>query len=353
MSNILEKLCGMSYLEKNLFLHLMVENDKTTDFLAILNEADKEMREKVYRSLPAPWVDILKSKYTETTVSKAVIHPAEKEIHLLFKEAGKTAEEISKYEAEHKNLIREARNLMKAGAHADFPCTSDQSRGIEVPPLQKEYDSNAALIDLLPPDTTILKKPHILDCIKDRKSRRKFTDEHLTLKELSYLLWVTQGVRKVTPNGKMSYRTVPSGGARQPFETYVAVQRITGIPPGMYRYLPFGHELVHLFADEKMSEKLTDLAYGQKFVGNSAVVFIWSVIPYRSEWRYELEAKKDILQESGHICQNLYLACESISCGTCAIGAYDQEGVDHYLGLDGEDEFVIYLAPVGKVKVDE
>jgi len=29
--------------------------------------------------------------------------------------------------------------------------------------------------------------------------------------------------------------------------------------------------------------------------------------------------------------------------------AYDQEGIDELLDLDGKDEFAIYLAPVGKL----
>ncbi len=49
------------------------------------------------------------------------------------------------------------------------------------------------------------------------------------------------------------------------------------------------------------------------------------------------------------MCQNLYLACESIGCGTCAIAAYQQEMLDRFLGLDGEEELVVYLAPVGKL----
>jgi nitroreductase len=49
------------------------------------------------------------------------------------------------------------------------------------------------------------------------------------------------------------------------------------------------------------------------------------------------------------VCQNLYLACEAIGAGTCAVAAYDQELMDQLLGLDGKDEFVIYLAPVGKM----
>ncbi len=52
--------------------------------------------------------------------------------------------------------------------------------------------------------------------------------------------------------------------------------------------------------------------------------------------------------DAGHVCQNLYLAAESIDAGACALGIYEQKGMDRLLGLDGEEEFVIYLAAVGK-----
>ncbi len=57
-----------------------------------------------------------------------------------------------------------------------------------------------------------------------------------------------------------------------------------------------------------------------------------------------------MLLDAGHICQNLYLACESIASGTCGIAAYDQELMDQLVGVDGEEEFVVYMAPVGKVR---
>ena len=66
------------------------------------------------------------------------------------------------------------------------------------------------------------------------------------------------------------------------------------------------------------------------------------------EWRYDLAAHRVILMDVGHVCQNVYLACEAIACGTCAIGAYDQELMDQLLLIDGEEEFAIYLAPVGR-----
>ena len=76
---------------------------------------------------------------------------------------------------------------------------------------------------------------------------------------------------------------------------------------------------------------------------------MWTVIPYRTEWRYSFISPKIIALDAGHVCQNLYLACEAIGAGTCAIGAYNQAALDALLGVDGIEEFAIYVAPVGKV----
>lgn len=97
------------------------------------------------------------------------------------------------------------------------------------------------------------------------------------------------------------------------------------------------------------SPTIVEAVFRQPYPGNAAVTFVWTAIPYRMEWRYGLAAHKVIAIDVGHVCQNLYLACEAISAGTCAIAAYDQEALDRLLRIDGRDEFAIYLAPVGKV----
>ncbi|MBN2384223.1 SagB/ThcOx family dehydrogenase [bacterium] len=227
---------------------------------------------------------------------------------------------------------------------------TDQTKGLPIPPPQKEVAPGAPLIDLPDPATLKLVNPDIFYCIRERESRRKYTDEPLSLEELSYLLYTTQGVKKVFRQGQMTLRTVPSGGARHPFETYLAVNNVTSLTPGLYRYQPIEHKLTFLFTPEHMVEKLNEGALGQIFVGRSPVVFIWSVLPYRGEWRYSISAHKIMLLDAGHLCQNLYLACESLGLGTCAIGAYSQTLMDELLKLDGHDEFVIYLSPVGKLK---
>jgi len=227
---------------------------------------------------------------------------------------------------------------------------TDQKKKIPPPPPQKPCPKDATLIELIAPQDLTVGKMPLIEAINRRKSRRKFTQESLTREELSFLLWATQGVREVYGGGAGTRRTVPSGGSRHPFETYLLINRVNGLDPGLYRYLPLAHKLCFLWADAELVGKVNDACRGQVFVGEGAVVFIWTVIPYRAEWRYSLIAHKIIAMEAGHLCQNLYLASEAIGAGTCAIGAYNQDEMDTIVGVDGRDEFVIYVAPVGKIK---
>lgn len=227
---------------------------------------------------------------------------------------------------------------------------TDQNQGVPVPPIEKPYSGEATLIDLPGPDEWHrIPKTDLTHAIGNRKSHRVYVNQSLTSEELAYLLWCTQGVREKKLHGH-AYRNVPSAGCRHAFETYLAIFNVDGIDPGVYRYLPLSHQLVFEFKDDMLSEKMITASLGQPYPGKSAVTFIWSALPYRMEWRYGLAAHKVIALDAGHVCQNLYLACETINAGTCAIAAYDQEELDELLGLDGEEEFAIYLAPVGKVK---
>lgn len=232
----------------------------------------------------------------------------------------------------------------------DFSQT-DQSRGIEPPPVEKPYPPDAVRIDLIRPgEWTNIARVDLVTAIGNRKSRRSYRQETVTLEELSFLLWATQGVRGRVIGGH-AYRTVPSAGCRHALETHLIVLNVAGLERGVYRYLPLSHQVLFEFSMERLAESLVEAVFGQSFAGKAAVTFIWTAIPYRMEWRYGLAAHKVIAIDVGHVCQNLYLACEAIGAGTCAIAAYDQEALDRLLRVDGEDEFAIYLAPVGKVSL--
>jgi len=225
---------------------------------------------------------------------------------------------------------------------------ADQNRGVDPPPIEKPFDSKRTRINLTHPAQfgTIGTVP-LISAITNRQSCRSYSRMYLSLHELSFLLWSTQGVKSQLDKGH-ALRTTPSAGCRHALETYLCVFRVTGIDPGIYRYLPLEHQLLFEYREDHLAEKLVEAAFGQPYPGASAVTFIWTAIPYRMEWRYSLAAHKVIAIDAGHVCQNLYLACEAIECGTCAIAAYDQEAMDGFLRLDGKDEFTIYLASVGK-----
>jgi SagB-type dehydrogenase family enzyme len=225
----------------------------------------------------------------------------------------------------------------------------DQRKGIPPPPFQKPYYDESTLIDLIPPDKLTIGRVPVFEIIKTRQSHRAYTGESISIEELSYLLWATQGINRVIQGGQTVIRTVPSAGARHPFETYIFLNNVTNIPTGLYRYLGIEHQLLLLNKGENLISEVHQGTYEQ-YVMESAVVFIWSAIPYRAEWRYGPLAHKMIAQDSGHLCQNLYIACGSIGLGACAIGAYNQKKMDDLLGLDGTDEFTIYAATVGKIK---
>jgi len=228
--------------------------------------------------------------------------------------------------------------------------TTDQSRGIKPPPAEKPCNPEDRRIGLIKPgDWKSISEVSVEAAIANRKSRRSYTEDTIKLEELSFLLWATQGLR-----GKRSavrnYRTVPSAGCRHALETYIAAFRVEGIPKAIYRYLPMSHQLIEVVKHQNLEGLLTQAALGQSFAGKSAVTFIWTTIPARMEWRYSRTSYKVIALDAGHVGQNLYLACEAIGAGTCAIAAYDQEVADKILGIDGVEEFTIYMAPVGKVQ---
>jgi len=216
------------------------------------------------------------------------------------------------------------------------------------PPLEKPYPQESRLFDLVSPQEFKVPSLSLTELLKNRKSRRAFKNTPLSLNELSFLLWSTQGIKEVIRNGYASLRTVPSAGARHAFETYLYIRNVEGLEEGVYRYLPIEHKLLLSYTQPDLSQKIIEGSYGQHMAGESAVTFIWSVIPYRMEWRYAECSYKLLLLDAGHVCQNLYLACENINCGTCAIGAYSQKLMDSFIKADGKDEFVIYMAPVGK-----
>jgi SagB-type dehydrogenase family enzyme len=244
----------------------------------------------------------------------------------------------------HRDFLKDSLRLT-----IDFRLT-DQNRGIDPPPLQKSPRNDQELLPLPGREAWgAFAGTDLITAIGRRRSHRRFVDAPLALEELAFLLWATQGVEEVI-HPSCALRTVPSAGCRHAFETYLLVSRVAGLEPAVYRYLPLDHALVFEHGAPNLRTELTRAVLNQGFIAAAPVTLVWTVIPYRMEWRYHLAAHRVIAIDAGHVCQNLYLSCEAIGAGTCAVAAYHQEGMDRLLQVDGEDEFTLYLAPVGKVQ---
>lgn len=107
--------------------------------------------------------------------------------------------------------INDLRNFMKSPFNlnddSDDSELSDQEKKLPQPPLEKPYDNNLSQIQLPEVTKDILQNSNILDIINNRQSWRSYSEENLSLQELSFLLWCSQGVKRVTANNYATLRT--------------------------------------------------------------------------------------------------------------------------------------------------
>lgn len=227
--------------------------------------------------------------------------------------------------------------------------SAEQQGGVQ-PPLELPYPEEAGYIGLPKPDELQIPNMTLRQAIAQRRSLRDYSGQPLSLDELAYLLWAAQGVKRVTSR-PATLRTVPSAGARHAFETYLLVNRVEELAPGLYRYLALEHALIAVDLSAEIKEKITRACRGQSHVRDSAVTVIWMAVAERMLYRYGERGYRYLHLDAGHACQNLYLAAENIGCGACAIAAFDDDLFDATLKLDGDEQFVIYAASLGKKPV--
>lgn len=229
---------------------------------------------------------------------------------------------------------------------------SDQELKKPQPPLCKAPMTDSA-IDLPTDFSGLAVNNDFLQVINHRASHRVYTGEEMSLLQLSFLLWCAQGVKAVRGKSYATLRTVPSGGARHPFECYLALQKVSGLKDGLYHYLPMKHQLEFLSCPEEEKDFISRSLCGQSWAAKANAVFYFSCVFYRAEWRYGIWAHAPILMDSGHITENLYLAATALGLGGCAIAAVDPDCANEGFGLDGKEETVFYAMPVGTINQED
>lgn len=258
---------------------------------------------------------------------------------------------------EQDRLIREGRNFMK-GYREDDPYRetfeSDQTLKRPQPPLCKAPMRDEDQWIKLPMEFDKLHMTdNLLSLLQKRKSHRIYTEQPISLLQLSFLLWASQGIKGRRGRAYATLRTVPSGGARHSYETYLVIRQVEGLKPGVYHYLPEENALELLHTDDDLTQKAVDSLAGQKWAGSASVVFYWAMDAYRAEWRYGIYSHRVALIDAGHIGENLTLAAEALGLGSCGIAAIYHELCCQLLEIDGENEFAVYAMPVGTIAPED
>lgn len=181
--------------------------------------------------------------------------------------------------------------------------------------------------------------------IKNRKSTRSYSNNSITLMELSLLLFGISGITRKYP--QFTFRTVPSAGGLFPIETYPVVNNVKDITPGIFHYNIPEHKL-ELLKQGNFKQELAAGCLDQTIAYSSAVSFIWTAVIERSKWKYLQRCYRYIYLDAGHIGQNLYLVAEALGLGVCTIGAIYDDELNQLLEIDGMNETSVYVGVIGK-----
>lgn len=220
------------------------------------------------------------------------------------------------------------KNLFLALAVLSLTLTSCQT--------QKKTDNKQQIIpiELTSFDTIRLQTPDtlggkpLMTAIQDRKSDRDFQSKNLSLKHLSEVLWVANGM-----NRKIGKRTVPSAMALYPIQTYAVLAN------GIYLYNPARHLLEPVTRGD-----FRELAGLQDFVKTAPLnlIYIANFNKYDGDKKVPEEKRLWLASlDAGHCSQDVYLYCasEGLKCVVRA-GAHEAELLK-ILKLDNHYRFIV------------
>lgn len=210
-------------------------------------------------------------------------------------------------------------------------------------PIETQQIIVTATVNL--PDPQIIGNMSVEQAIHDRRSVRRYTNQSLTLHDVSQLMWAAQGITNQTTK----FRGVPSAGRTYPLEVYLSIGRggVKGLNEGVYRYNPFNHSLEQILGNDVRHE-LSQAANGQPWVKEAPVNIIITGKYQKMIDKYKNESlsTRFVDMEAGHAGQNIYLIAESRNLATVAVGSFKDDRVRQILRIPA-NETTLYIFPVG------
>ena len=173
----------------------------------------------------------------------------------------------------------------------------------------------------------------------ERRSVRNYSGEAVKLEELAQLLWACQGIS--SPSG---YRTAPSAGALYPLEIYAVVEKVDGLSPGIYHYLPGPGVKKHrleLIEGGVKNRDLAGAALGQECIRDAALNIVITAIISRTSVKYGSRAEQYVHMETGHAAQNVCLQAQAFDLGVVTVGAFYEDKVQKVIGTNAVPTYIL------------
>jgi SagB-type dehydrogenase family enzyme len=181
----------------------------------------------------------------------------------------------------------------------------------------------------------------VAQALEQRRSLREYADRAMTAEELAWVIHAATGITST-----QGYRAAPSAGALFPVETYVAVNRVEGIDPGVY-HVDVRAQALEPVRRGSAAGDLMVAGLGQGFLREAPVVLVLTGVFQRSRWKYRARHYRYVCWEGGHVAQNLYLAAEAAGLGACMVGAFLDGMINDLVRVDGRNEAALGLVALG------
>lgn len=183
-----------------------------------------------------------------------------------------------------------------------------------------------------------------------RRTHRRFSNEPLTLENVSQLLCLVWGVTGYVDSrifGALPLKTSPSAGARHPGEVYLMALRVRGLKAGLYHYQPARHYLERI-STQATPNKAWLYCARQDHARRAAALFLMTAVFERTMWKYQRpRAYRVVLLDAGHLCQTFCLVATWLGLAPFCTAAFKDTLIEQDLGVDGIRESMLYVTGVG------
>jgi len=182
-----------------------------------------------------------------------------------------------------------------------------------------------------------------------RRTVQALSPETVTLRQLSTLLHMTNGITAVkeTPRGSFELRAAPSAGALYPTLTYVLATHVEGLAPGLYHYDVKRHALRLVRKGDGVAARLEAASAHGPLIRQASFVLVFSTEYFRTSWKYQERSWRYSLMDAGHLAVQAMLGATGLGLSAKAIGRFDDAKVNALLGLEPAQEAALLIVPVG------